>query len=91
MNWVIVENKEKSFTIYFENNNVFFQMLKPEKPKGADNDYTSPPFPAGNLGIMCAIPPIGTKFQAPEKMGPQSQKNTQLNDTPYSGVLWFEF
>jgi hypothetical protein len=57
----------------------------------SDYDYTSPPFPVGNVGIMCAVPPIDTKFQAPEKMGPQSQKNIQLNDTLYSGVLWFEF
>ena len=91
VNWVVVENKEKPFTIYFENENTFFQMLKPEKPKGADNDYTSPPFPAGNLGFMYAIPPIGTKFQAPEKMGPQSQKNIQLNHSPIQGVLWLEF
>ena len=91
VNWVVVENKEKSFTIHFENENTFFQMLKPDKPQGADNDYTSPPFPAGNLGFIYAIPPIGTKFQAPEKMGPQSQKNLQLNYTPITGVLWFEF
>jgi hypothetical protein len=91
INWVVIENKEKPFTIYCENENTFFQMLKPEKPKGADNDYTSPPFPAGNLGFMYAIPPIGTKFQAAEKMGPQSQKNMQLNYTPISGALWFEF
>jgi len=91
VNWVVVENKEKPFTIYCEDENMFFQMLKPEKPKGASNDFTSPPFPAGNLGFMYAIPPIGTKFQAPEKMGPQSQKSIQLNYTPVTGTLWFQF
>ena len=91
VNWVVVENKEKPFTIYFEDDNSFFQMLKPEKPKGAANNFTSPPFPDGNLGFMYAIPPIGTKFQAPEKMGPQSQKSLQLNSTPVSGALWFQF
>ncbi|MBA2760765.1 MAG: glycoside hydrolase family 2 [Segetibacter sp.] len=91
VNWVVVETKEKPFTIYCENENMFFQMLKPEKPKGATNDNNHPPFPAGNLGIMHAIPPIGTKFQAAEKMGPQSQKNMQLNYTPVLGAIWFEF
>lgn len=91
VNWVVVENKERPFTIYFANDNLFFQMLQPEKPKGAGNDFTTPPFPSGNLGFMRAISPIGTKFQAPEKMGPQSQKNMQLNNTPYAGVIWFEF
>lgn len=91
VNWVTVENKEKPFTIYFENENMFFQMLAPEKPKGASNNFTSPAFPDGNLGFMYAIPPIGTKFQAAEEMGPQSQKSRQLNSTPVSGALWFQF
>jgi hypothetical protein len=40
---------------------------------------------------MNAIPPIGTKFQSADKMGPQSQPNMQLNYAPVSGVLWFDF
>jgi hypothetical protein len=66
-------------------------MLKPEKPKGAFNEYTSPPTPEGNLGFLQAISPIGTKFNAPEVLGPQSQKNMMTNYTPVSGALWFDF
>jgi hypothetical protein len=40
---------------------------------------------------MTAIPAIGTKFNPAEDMGPQSQKNVQLNNTPVSGTLWFDF
>ncbi|HEY9340911.1 MAG TPA: glycoside hydrolase family 2 TIM barrel-domain containing protein, partial [Hanamia sp.] len=89
--WVTIENKEKPFTIYSSTENIFLQMLKAEKPKGASNDFTSPPFPSGNLGFMYAIPPIGTKFQEAYKLGPRSQKNMQLNNSPITGTLWFDF
>jgi len=91
LNWVVIENKEKPFTIYAETENTFLQLLKPEKPKGARNDNTSPPFPTSSLGFMYAIPPIGTKFQNAERLGPESQKNALLNNGPITGVLWFEF
>lgn len=90
MYWVTIENKEKPFTIYTEDEHIFLQMLKPQKPVSAPNN-TSPAFPEGNLGFMTAIPAIGTKFNPAEDMGPQSQKNVQLNTTPVSGTLWFDF
>jgi hypothetical protein len=89
--WVTIENKEHPFTVYTGDENIFLQMLKAPKPKGAGNDYTSPSFPGGNLGFMNVIPAIGTKFKPAEDMGPQSQKNMQLNYTPISGTLWFDF
>ncbi|MVN23074.1 glycoside hydrolase family 2 TIM barrel-domain containing protein [Mucilaginibacter arboris] len=89
--WVTVENKQAPFTVYMDQKDMFFQMLKPGKPVGANNDNTNPPFPEGNLGFLNAISPIGTKFQPADKMGPQSQKNMQLNYSPVKGTLWFDF
>jgi Beta galactosidase small chain len=89
--WAVIETKESSFKIYNENDGVFLQMLKPLKPVGAYNNNTSPAFPEGNIGLMSAIPPIGTKFQSADKLGPQSQQNMQLNYAPVSGALWFDF
>ena len=89
--WVTIENKQAPFTVYSEQKNMFFQMLKPEKAIAASNINTTPAFPEGNIGFLQAISPIGTKFQSAEKMGPQSQKNIQLNYTPISGSLWFDF
>lgn len=89
--WVKLQNKESDFTVYTDRANIFLQMLKPDRPKGATNENTSPPFPEGNIGFMHAINAIGTKFQAPELMGPQSQKNMQMNYTPISGALYFDF
>ena len=89
--WVTIQNKEADFTVYTGKENIFLQMLKPEKPKGAKNENTSPPFPEGNIGFMHAISPIGTKFQPAEVMGPASQKNMQLNYAPVTGTLYFDF
>ena len=91
MYWVKVENKEAPFTVYSGTEGMFLQMLKPEKPKGSGNDHNSPPFPEGNIGFLHAISPIGTKFQAAERLGPQSQKNMMMNYTPIEGTLWFDF
>ncbi|MBC8051987.1 MAG: glycoside hydrolase family 2 [Sphingobacteriaceae bacterium] len=89
--WVTIENKQAHFTVYTSRQNMFFQMLRPLKAAGASNNNTAPPFPEGNIGFLHAISPIGTKFQAADRMGPQSQKNIQLNYTPISGSLWFDF
>ncbi|MBO9561630.1 MAG: glycoside hydrolase family 2 [Niastella sp.] len=88
--WVTVQTNEFPFTVYTEDKKLFFQMLKPESPKGAYNSNTTVNYPAGNIGFLNAIQPIGTKFQPASAMGPQSQKNVQLN-APYTGTLWFDF
>ncbi|GAB3637307.1 glycoside hydrolase family 2 [Hymenobacter arcticus] len=90
--WAVVENKESPFTVYTDDQNVFLQMGKPARPVGAQNENTSSAFPTeGNLSFLNAIAPIGTKFQAPAQLGPQSQKNFMRNYTPTSGSLWFDF
>ncbi|TSD67055.1 glycoside hydrolase family 2 [Inquilinus sp. KBS0705] len=89
--WVTVQNKQVPFTVYTGQKGIFLQMLKPAKPAGATNENTNPPFPDGNIGFLNTISPIGTKFQSAERLGPQSQKNMQLNYTPVKGVLWFDF
>lgn len=89
--WVVIQNKESSFSVYNEEQNIFLQMLQPLKPAGAFNDNTSPAFAAGNIGFMNAISPIGTKFQSADRRGPQSQLNMQLNYALVKGNLWFDF
>lgn len=89
--WVTIENKQAPFTVYAGNSPFFLEMLKPAHAAGATNNNTNPPFPDGNLAFLHTISPIGTKFQSADKLGPQSQKNTQQNYTPVSGSLWFDF
>lgn len=89
--WVQVQNSEANFTVYTENQNIFLEMLTPQKPKAANNDNTAPAFPMGNIGFMNSISPIGTKFQRADLMGPESGKNVIHGDEKVSGVLYFDF
>jgi hypothetical protein len=91
LSWVQVQNTERNFIVYTGQQDCYLQVLQPEKPEGAKNNNTSPPFPAGSIGFMNAIPAIGTKFNRPEVMGPQSQRNIRHDNEPVKGVLYFDF
>ncbi len=88
--WVTLQNQESNFTIYTKDKGMYFQMLKPEKPKAAGNNNVSPPFPGNTIGFFDAISPIGTKFNEAKTMGPQSQRNEAMKE-PFSGTLLFDF
>lgn len=88
--WVTVQSRQMPFTVYTENRNLFFQMLKTEDPRGAQNSNTTVHYPTGDIGFMNAIQAIGTKFHDAASMGPQGQKNVLLNGN-YKGTLWFDF
>ena len=89
--WVKIQNKESDFTVYTNQQNIYLEMLHPEKPKAAANNNTSPAFPDGNIGFLHGISAIGTKFQRAEIMGPQSQKNVRQGNVPLKGTLYFDF
>ena len=89
--WVKLENKESDFVVYTSEPWIYLEMLQPQKPKAANNNNTSPPFPEGNIGFMHGISAIGTKFQKAEVMGPQSQKNVRHGNVPLTGTLYFDF
>ena len=48
-------------------------------------------FPEGDIGFLNSIAPIGTRFQNPSLLGPESQKSIQLNYGIIKGTLWFDF
>ena len=50
---------------------------------------TTPPFPAGNISFLRAIPAMGSKFTAPAKTGPASQPAQATGE--YAGTLLFRF
>lgn len=81
---------ETDLTFYTGNEGTFLQVFRPEAPKGAGNNNTTPAFPDGDIGFMSAIAPIGTKFQDAAQMGPESQGNVMLNYTPVSGRIWIQ-
>jgi hypothetical protein len=87
--WATIESKEQDFTIVCPDEEVYLRLFTPEKPKGANNDNTSPEFPAGNISFMHGINPIGTKFSKPEAMGPNSMPNMFSNEKYLT--LYFNF
>ena len=87
--WATIQSKEQDFTIVCPDEDVFLRLFTPEKPKGANNDNTSPEFPAGNISFMHGINPIGTKFSKPERLGPMSQPNMFLYEKYLT--LYFNF
>ncbi|HMI05499.1 MAG TPA: glycoside hydrolase family 2 TIM barrel-domain containing protein [Pedobacter sp.] len=91
VNWVVIENKESSFTVYTPDKNMYLQMLRPAREKDAlKNNNVEPAFPEGSIGFLNSISPIGTKFQGASQMGPQSQKGHH-NGGQINGTLWFDF
>lgn len=87
--WATIESKEQDFTIVCPDEDVFLRLFTPEKPKGANNDNTSPEFPTGNISFMHGIDPIGTKFTKAETLGPMSQPNMFLYEKYLT--LYFNF
>ncbi len=88
--WAVIENKESPFTVYTDDQSIFLQMLKPDHSK-YEHESLKPAFPEGDIGFLNSISPIGTRFQVPALLGPQSQKNIQLNYGIVKGTLWFDF
>lgn len=89
-NWVVIENSESPFLVSTDTDNLFLRLYTPPKPKGAGNDFTSPPFPSGDISFLHGISAIGTKFDPAEAHGPQSQKNRTGSEWT-SGTLYFDF
>ncbi len=88
--WVVVENKESPFTVYTDDQSIFFQMLRPDHSTH-ERESLKPAFPQGDIGFLHSISAIGTRFQNAALLGPGSQKNIQLNYGIVKGTLWFDF
>lgn len=76
-------------TVVPEDPAIYVQRLVPTMPPPSLQADTAVNLPDGNLSLLHAIPPIGTKFFAASHLGPQSQPATL--DGTYSGVIWFRF
>lgn len=62
--------------VYCDADDISLHLFTPEAQKGhlsRPENVTHPPYPSGNLSFMAALPAVGSKFVAPENLGPQSQ------------------
>ncbi|MFC0624026.1 glycoside hydrolase family 2 TIM barrel-domain containing protein [Kribbella deserti] len=85
--WAMLHTTEGQILVVAENDDLFLRVGTPKM--GPDPRFTAPPFPAGNLSFLDAIPAIGTKFDPPTALGPQSQPTP--SQTPHPRTLHFNF
>ena len=93
--WATIETTEQPFTIITEDPGKYLHLFTPQPPRGATNENTEGRFPQGNLSIMDAISPIGTKFKSADRLGPSSLPNQfrahRGGKSVWGGRLWLDF
>ena len=73
---------------------LFLHLFTPEKPEKRNNDNTLGLFPDGQLSILNAISPVGTKFRQAKDTGPQGQQNYFLSSghaEPLKGKVYLKY
>ncbi len=85
--WVVFHTADGDITVATNRENLFFRVYS--QPDGYEPRHTKMIWPEGDISFLHAIPPIGTKFQDPDKLGPQGQKFNASGT--YSGTLFFYF
>ena len=91
--WAKFKTTEGNFKIINATDGVFLRLYTPFFPEAERSPKV--PFPEGDISLMHAIAPIGTKFTKPENTGPQGHKNILDTWVPYQktikGDFWFDF
>ncbi|MEM6769575.1 MAG: glycoside hydrolase family 2 TIM barrel-domain containing protein, partial [Bacteroidota bacterium] len=81
------------FSLISASENVFLRLYTPRLPDDA-RPGVSPPYPAGDVSLMHAIPPIGTKFKLPDQLGPagapQFYSPSPTDDLFYRGRFYLQ-
>ncbi len=73
---------------------LFLHLFTPDNPVGRHNDNTIGIFPDGQISILNAISPVGTKFKKPVDIGPQGQPNNFVSSShadPLMGKFFIKF
>jgi hypothetical protein len=89
VNWVKFDTDDGPLTVVTDMPDMFLRVYTPEKAGGDLDRHTAPPFPSGDISFLHAIPGIGTKFQAAERLGPQGAQT--MANGEYFGTLYFMF
>ena len=90
---VELQTKELPFTIVSATDGLYLHLFTPQQAKYSKTGVrgeVNPPFPSGDLSVLNAISPIGTKFTKADAEGPSGQKNS-FNGEKFSGTLYFRF
>lgn len=85
--WVVFTTEEGTITIVNETPELFLGVYRPSDGPAPANTKLN--VPDTGIALLHGIPAIGTKFDKPEVLGPQSQKNQASG--VYRGAVWFHF
>ena len=93
--WATVETTEQPFAVITATPGKYLHLFTPDSPRGATNENTEGRFPEGNISVLDAISPIGTKFKPAERLGPSSMSNAfrgqRGGKSIWGGRLWLDF
>jgi hypothetical protein len=87
--WLQLFTREGRLTVENDSGIPFFQVSNPEFPPADIAGHTIPPLPRCGLGLLAAIPPMGSKFQAPEEVSPAGARN--IAHGQFAGSVSFRF
>lgn len=94
--WMKLNTTGQPITIVCNNRDVYMRLFTPATPKNTYNNNIAPAFPSGDISFMHGIPPIGTKSQKPDKLGPAGMLNQYFDyykeyDMALTLTLYFDF
>lgn len=85
--WAKLQTVEANITVVAEDEELFLRLFTPVQ--GADHRTARAAYPDGDISFLDAISAMGTKFNPPGNLGPESQQNTATGD--YARTLYFSF
>ena len=85
--WVVFSTEQGDITIVNATPELFLGVYRPNDGPVPTNTKLN--VPETGIAFLHGIPAIGTKFDKPEVLGPQSQKNKASGT--YRGTVWFRF
>jgi len=85
--WVDFSTSDGTIVIATSSPDLFLRVYRQED--GEDPRHTAMKWPGGDISLLHAIPPIGTKFLKPGELGPQGERFNASG--PCRGTVWFYF
>ncbi|HAR37367.1 MAG: glycosyl transferase family 2 [Bacteroidetes bacterium GWD2_45_23] len=89
-----LSTNEGVLRIVAASDDLFLHLFTPDNPMKRNNDNTLGKFPDGQLSVLNAISPVGTKFKQPKDLGSQSQQNYFLSSghaDPLKGKIYLKY
>lgn len=89
-----LRTNEGVLRIVAASDDLFLHLFTPDNPVKRNNDNTLGKFPDGQLSVLNAISPVGTKFKQAKDLGPQSQQNFYLSSghaDPLKGKIYLKY